>query len=244
MAKLALPTLPEFLFRYRALTGDDDVILGSNTVLNREVEAIKQPYIWCADFKRLNDPMEGLFAPTRRLKKHTRRQEIIDAIIDGKSGVGIASFSDTNSNELMWTHYAARSTGICIEYRPQRLLASLPDGATLVRVGYDDKPAFVSVADLNDPPQAVKKVLSQKKFNWAYEREWRLLSVLDMARISDTKAGKRIYLGTRISEYHRGRLTEALSGTEIQLLELRVKGYSYTHHRVVSPKSPKWKPCS
>jgi hypothetical protein len=239
MAKLALPTLPEFLFRYRALSGDDDVILGSDTVLEREVEAIKKPYIWCADFRKLNDPMEGLFAPTRRLKKHTRRQEIVDAIIDGTSGVGIASFSDTNSNELMWTHYAARSTGICIEYRPQKLLTGLPDGATLVRVGYDEKPAFVSVADLNDPPRAIKKVLSQKKFNWAYEREWRLLSVPDMALISDTKAVKRVYLGTRISEYHRGRLTEALSNTGIQLLEMRVKGYSYTQRKVTFPKSPK-----
>jgi hypothetical protein len=237
MAKLGLPILPEFLFRYRALVGDDDVV--PDTVFNREVDAIKQPYIWCADFRKLNDPMEGLFAPTRRLQKHTRRQEIIDAIIDGKSGVGIASFSDTNSNELMWTHYAGRSAGICVEYRPQKLLLSLPDAATLVRVGYDDKPAFVSVADLNDRPQAIKKVLSQKKFNWAYEREWRLLSVPDMVRISDTKAVKRIYLGTRISTYHKTKLIEMLSSTEIQVFEMRVRGYGYTHHKIPPLKTPK-----
>jgi hypothetical protein len=183
--------------------------------------------------------MEGLFAPTRRLQKHTRRQEIINAIIDGKSGVGIASFSDTNSNELMWTHYAARSAGICIEYRPRKLLVGLPDGATLVRVGYDDKPAFVSVADLNDSSLAIKKVLSQKKFNWAYEREWRLLSAPGISRISNKKAVKRIYLGTRISDDHKEKLLLALSGTKIQIFEMRVNGYGYTHHRIAKLKSPK-----
>ncbi|TYO62143.1 DUF2971 domain-containing protein [Bradyrhizobium hipponense] len=74
----------------------------------------------------------------------------------------------------MWTHYAGRSSGICVEYRPLKLVASLPRETRLVRVAYDDKPAFVSVADMDNIPSAIRKVLSQKKFNWAYEREWRL----------------------------------------------------------------------
>lgn len=236
MAQLGLPILPEFLFRYRALTGDDDNSFGIGTVFDREVAAIKLPYVWCSDFRALNDPMEGIFAPTRRLQKHTRRQDIIDAIVDGKSGVGIASFSDTNQSELMWTHYAARSAGICIEYRPQKLLANLPDFATFVRVGYNDKPAFVAVSDFKDTSLAIKKVLSQKKFNWAYEREWRLLSELGISHISDPKAVKRIYLGTRISEFHRDKLKHELSGTGIQIFEMRVKDYGYTRHRIVMPR--------
>lgn len=239
MAKLGLPILPEFLFRYRALNGDDDVFVGSNTVFDREIAAITEPYIWCADFKNLNDPMEGLFAPTRRFEKHSRRQEVIDEIINGKSGVGIASFSDTNHNELMWTHYARNSSGISIEYRPQKLLAAMPDNATLVRVGYDEKPAYVSVGDVNNLSSAVKKILSQKKFNWAYEREWRLLSALGMTQIKDKKAVKRIYLGTRISDEHKMKLRQALSTTDIQIFQMVVKGYGYAHRKVAAHKAPK-----
>jgi hypothetical protein len=73
MAELSLPILPEFLFRYRALTGVDDSVEGPNTVFDREVQAITEPNIWCADFKKLNDPMEGLFDPTRRCRAEQLR---------------------------------------------------------------------------------------------------------------------------------------------------------------------------
>jgi hypothetical protein len=122
MAELDLPILPEYLYRYRALTGKDDEEHRKETVFNREVASVREPHIWCAEFNDLNDPMEGYFAPTRRLKNHSDLQNIIDDIVKRKSGVGVASFSDTNQSGLMWTHYAAQSSGICIEYRPIPLL--------------------------------------------------------------------------------------------------------------------------
>jgi len=239
MAELSLPILPEFLFRYRPLTGPDDEVYGPGTVFDRELKAIMEPYLWCADFKNLNDPMEGLFDPTRRLKKHSRWQTVVDAIIEGKSGIGIASFSDTKHNELMWTHYAGRSSGICVEYRPLKLMASLPREARLVRVAYDDKPAFISIGDMSNIPSAIRKILSQKKFNWAYEREWRLLSSLGPTEIKEKAAVKRIYLGTRITEVHKSRLRNMLAGTGIGIFEMRVNGYGYTHHQITNPTSPK-----
>jgi hypothetical protein len=178
--------------------------------------------------------MEGFFAPTKRLNTHSRRQEIVDAIVQGKSGVGIASLSETNYNELMWTHYAVNSTGICIEYRPRALLASLPDGTTLVRVGYDDKPAYVGVRDSKkDCDLAVRKVLSQKKFNWAYEREWRLLNSLGRIPIKNQKAIRRIYVGSRISEDHKLKLHNKLLGTRIKLYQMEVEGYSYKYSKYI-----------
>jgi hypothetical protein len=238
VAELALPILPEYLYRYRPLTGPDDKAV-PDTVFDREVAAIIEPYIWCGEFNDLNDPMEGFFAPTRRLNVHSRRQDIVDAIVQGKSGVGIASLSETNYNELMWTHYADNSTGICIEYRPRTLLANLPCSTTLVRVGYDDKPAYVGVRDFKNQQLAVKKVLSQKKFNWAYEREWRLLSSLGQISITSKKVIRRIYVGSRISEYHKFKLHNGLTGTLIKLYEMEVDGYSYTYSKhVPSLRSP------
>jgi hypothetical protein len=230
MAQLSLPNLPEYLYRYRPLTGLDDHD-APDTVFNREVAAIVQPYLWCGDFNSLNDPMEGLFAPTRRLKKHDRRDFVVRAIVEGKTDVGIAAFSDTSGNELMWTHYASNSSGICIEYRPRALLSALPNDADFVRVSYDDKPMYISIADAKDLTSAVKKVLSQKKFNWAYEREWRLLSTVGKILISDKKAIRRIYLGTRISEYHKFMLRNELAHLKISMYEMVVDGYRYSHRQ-------------
>ena len=228
MAEIALPVLPEYLYRYRPLSGLDDMDR-PDAVFDREVSAILAPYIWSGEFSKLNDPMEGFFAPTKRLNNHSSRQEIIDAIVHGKSGVGIASLSETNYNELMWTHYAANSTGICIEYKPHMLLAGLPDSTTLVRVGYDDKPAYLGLRDSGHQELAVRKILSQKKFNWAYEREWRLLSPIGRTQITKRNIIRRIYLGSRISEYHKFRLHNALVGERIKLMEMQVTGYNYTY---------------
>ena len=152
-------------------------------------------------------------------------------IVEGKSGVGIAAFSDTKSNELMWTHYAANSTGVCIEYRPRALLVALPPEATLVRVSYDERPVPITTADTQDTTQAVKKVLSQKKFNWAYEKEWRLLSRIGEVEIIGSNVIRRIYFGTRTSEIHKQRIRSELASSKIKLYQMFVDGYRYRHEK-------------
>lgn len=78
--------------------------------------------------------------PTRLLARRGSYDAILNAINTGQTTIGIASLSDTNQNELMWTHYVSNSTGICIEFRPRGFIASLPDDASVVRMSYDDKP--------------------------------------------------------------------------------------------------------
>jgi hypothetical protein len=101
MGTVAPPVLPEYFFRYRSLGLEDSL-----DIVNREMDAILQSYIYCGDFLRLNDPMEGDFALTARLMKRPEAQEVLDAISTGQTDVGIASLSDTLNNDLMWTHYA------------------------------------------------------------------------------------------------------------------------------------------
>lgn len=238
MATLAPPILPQYLFRYRPLVGESDKLV-PDSVFNREIAAITQPYMFCANFDKLNDPMEGYYQPTRRVQRHARYDEIVKSIADGKSNVGIASLSDTNKSELMWTHYAVQSTGICIEYRARILLGALPDDAILVRVGYDEKPADFGIGDIVKKDEAVKKILSQKKVNWSYEREWRVLGTLGKNRIKKTSINciRNIYMGSRITEHYRFKLHMALVGTSIKLYDMAVNGYTYVEKPYVPPKA-------
>jgi hypothetical protein len=192
------------------------------------MDAIVNPYIWCSDFLSLNDPMEGYFSLTSRLQKSTS-ESVFDAIMDGQTNVGIASLSDTFANDLMWTHYASNWTGICIEYRAKKLIAALPDDATIVRMAYNDKPAEVGLRDSKDITEAVKKAFSQKKFNWAYEREWRVLGSKGRNCISDKKAVRRVYLGPRISSEHSLWVRTALDKANIKYRTIEVDGYAITH---------------
>ncbi|MGY3034301.1 hypothetical protein ACVIIV_003471 [Bradyrhizobium sp. USDA 4354] len=42
-------------------------------------------------------------------------------VLRSKPKIGICCFSDTNDNELMWAHYAANYSGICVAYLAERL---------------------------------------------------------------------------------------------------------------------------
>src|SRR6266566_1562044 len=104
MATLALPNLPLYLYRYRSIGPRKDAAGQLRETIDREIAALKESYIWCADFHSLNDPMEGFYRPSRMLKVKDDYSRIVRGIFDRKIEVGIASLSDTKENELMWTH--------------------------------------------------------------------------------------------------------------------------------------------
>jgi len=105
MANIQYYVQPQRLYRYRSLEKFD-----------REIEAIKERYLYCAPYLDLNDPMEGLFTSSQLLKKSERYREIRRAITDKKAQIGMCSFSEVYDHELMWAHYANQFKGICIAY--------------------------------------------------------------------------------------------------------------------------------
>lgn len=234
-ATLAPPVLPEYMFRYRSIAGVDK---DGKPIFDREMEAILAPYIWCAGIDDLNDPMEGLFEPTRRMEKLSSYQKIGQRISFALHSIGIAALSDTNRNELMWAHYAANSSGICIEYRARRFLSGLPDNSTLAKVAYENKPPYIAVADSKKKKEeSALRIFSHKKFNWAYEREWRVLSAIGPAAIRGKEVIRRIYMGSRITEAHKFQIQNALLGSHIKLYEMVLENYDYIYKPYVPSKA-------
>lgn len=226
MGNLLPPNLPLYLYRYRSLAPrrDDSEII--EPTIDREIAAIAEPYLWCAGFNKLNDPMEGFYRPSMALKNQSDYSKILRLIGDNKLAVGIASLSDTKENELMWTHYAGNYAGICIQYYSQRLLSSLPDNVDLVRMGYDDVPPRITSKDASEMEDAARKIFSQKKFNWAYEREWRVLGPAGKVKIRRKDIVRSIYLGSRITDEHKKRILRAFEKFRIRIYEMKVDGYA------------------
>jgi hypothetical protein len=96
-------------------------------------------------------------------------------ILDSESTIGIASFVESHENELMWTHYADEYRGICIAYVTEFLRHRLHNGTSLVRVAYGEELPPISAVQALDSQRAARIILSHKKLNWYYEREWRVL---------------------------------------------------------------------
>jgi hypothetical protein len=93
-------------------------------------------------------------------------------------------------------------------------------------MAYNEKPSWVGVRDTKDLDDAVKKVFSQKKFNWAYEREWRVLGRKERNCIKDKKAIKCVYLGPRLHLDHSSYVRTALSNAGIKYKQIEVDSYS------------------
>jgi hypothetical protein len=205
------------LYRYRKLDAD---------TLKREANAIAENYIWSSNYRDLNDPMEGFFASTKRVKQKQNYAAISQQILDEKQQIGICCFSDSRYSELMWAHYASNYQGICVGYRPKALLSALPDTAHLLRLSYGGRPPLVGLAQSKDTTGAARIVLSHKKDSWSYEREWRVLGPLGQVELQ-VPCVSEICFGLRSSSTHRQYFAEALKHLNIKLFVMTVTGYRH-----------------
>jgi hypothetical protein len=227
MAQLDLPVLPPLLFRYRSITDE---------TVKREISAIKEQYLWCSEYRRLNDPMEGFYKPNVSFRNiaDSDYMSMAREIFNLKQDIGICCFSDTNENELMWSHYAGNYAGICVAYRPQCLIDGLSEDVHLVRLGYGNAPPDITISDTYAGRLAAIKILSHKKSSWGYEREWRLLGPRGRLEIGGERCVAELYLGSRIARPHKKKILAAFSPISIPIFEMNITDYSHQWSEVAA----------
>jgi hypothetical protein len=218
-------SIPKRLYRYRSLLGKD----GSD-VLDREMRAIEERFIWTAGRDSMNDPREGFYQATSRARANDDFEALRERIYDRKQAIGLASFSETNKNDLMWAHYAGQFTGICIAYRFARLRRGMADGNDFVRMNYSDTlPKIRATADQPQERdlQAAKEILSFKNHLWIYEREWRLMSPqLGRVRYEERSSVPTVYLGARIDPDHEREIRGRMSAIGVEVGRMEIKDLS------------------
>ena len=101
MVQISEPNMPRRLYRYRPVEQ-----------LERELEAVRENYLWCSRFDRLNDPMEGVFGLTPTAAKAPDGVLIPPEVRSVMHQIGVCCFSDTYENDIMWVHYAKEYRGI------------------------------------------------------------------------------------------------------------------------------------
>jgi hypothetical protein len=234
MAEVEKPIVPTRLYRYRSLIRDENAV-------EQEIDSILQKYLFCSSFTRMNDPMEGFYRPSKVLSGKSDYKDIVREITGIKSTVGISCFTETFENVLMWTHYAGNYTGMCLSYSSKELLAGLPHHVRLVRLAYVDEPPIIFPNQVNNVSNAATHILSQKKYNWAYEREWRVLGSVGRVEIGRVQAVKAIYFGSRVNLKHRQRILARIQGTGIKAYMMDVDGYDHTWEPINAAARPKKK---
>lgn len=232
MAEVQKPILPTRLYRYRSLTRSRDA-------LRQEIESIRENYLYCSEFTRMNDPMEGFYQPSEVLKGTNDYKKIVGRIKQGKTELGIACFTETYQDALMWTHYAGNYAGLCLCYATRRLVKGLSDEVKLVRLAYVDEPPLIYPSHVRNVHEAAIRILSQKKYNWAYEREWRILGRVGPLALGKAQAVEAIYFGSRVNLHDRRQILAKIRGTKIKAYMMKVDGYKHSFKLINSVAASK-----
>lgn len=96
-------------------------------------------------------------------------EEIEKSLNDGiLSKIGIACFSESNDDILMWSHYANYHKGICLEFDWKPFV----DFFQGKKVKYNPELPTVIYSD-NDPTEEIIKAMFSKLDHWDYEDEVR-----------------------------------------------------------------------
>ncbi len=167
-----------------------------------------------------NDPFDC------RIKVYDEDKEINELVSNAK----IRCFSEKYDDILMWSHYAASHSGICIEFDAKKIKKKEIIGDFL-QVRYVDKmPHYVTDKQIN-----LKRSVSCKYINWEYEKEYRLL-VRNWEKNTyhfPKEAITKVYIGCRADNERVLEICDMLeSSIKIFVMKKREKEFSLKEEAV------------
>jgi hypothetical protein len=228
-------TPPKHLYRYRPL---DDALV------DRELNALKDAFLWSPHFAEMNDPMEafyelgGIADPViDRLLASTGKStsdmyEMARQVIDNFC---LVSFSSDHMNLPMWAYYASNFAGMCLEFSTEKIFVGDFQNERLLPVTYAEAPLPpIAFHELDAIQPAIESRLSRKRREWQHEKEWRILTGAGGARYYVDDALTRIFLGARMTDANAERICALFKDRPTEILRGRVDGYKLTFE-VVKP---------
>lgn len=147
--------------------------------------------------------------------------------------ISLCSFTESNDNNLMWSHYANNHKGICVEYYSElfEYLKKLKDYLVYWKVNYSEEPPLVKVLD--DMTSKVEKIMFNKQLEWQYEKEHRVVffSDKDTEFIPiDRKYIKAVFIGSRADREIDSKVLSLCHGCHIEVYYGITLGKSYKVH--------------
>tara|TARA_B100001179_G_scaffold224334_1_gene202913 strand:- start:1932 stop:2528 length:597 start_codon:yes stop_codon:yes gene_type:complete len=169
-----------------------------SSALEYTLDIIRQNRLYCADFRDLNDPMEGTY-DTLVSADHAPHSEQVNEIFASKVGTRICSLTRTYKQHPMWAYYAEDYRGLAIEL-------DLPDDAAHP-IYYASGSHIQSWGNGDDAYQIAKRILTTKHSAWSHEKEVRLLNEGEYYRLPPN-AITRIIFGSRCDDEFRGTVSK------------------------------------
>lgn len=127
--------------------------------------------LFCAEWRTLNDPMEGMFAYSYRGKEEARpAQDIATSVQAEMQSIRVCSLTSTYDSHLLWAHYANGFNGVAIGL-------DLPDHhVDIKQIEYRGVFGQYAYASGVNAKELSRRILGSKYEEWAYEKEVRIFS--------------------------------------------------------------------
>ncbi|WP_394771965.1 DUF2971 domain-containing protein [Mucilaginibacter sp.] len=160
---------------------------------------------------------------TKTLSTQGMKNEIVNR--------GVSCFSRNYNNILMWSHYAASHTGICIGFNLEQLYLSISEASTeKMMVLVDYKEELKPLNYYRHKRESIVRWLKTKAKFWEYEQEIRIV----MNHLNFNGETKHIqpihkacfhsvYFGTRVSEQHKNEIIQLCKEQYPDLLLFDIK---------------------
>ena len=155
----------------------------------------------------------------------------------------VACLSERMDSPLMWSHYANKHFGFCLEYdftySSIATIRKYPDiqmaKIILLPVIYTDKrpslsQSITSPKAMNEllktkklPAETIAKIvfgLLHKGIDWSYEREWRMIGVNMTKPAMKLPPPRKLFLGANIEETTKKRLVEIAKTKHIPVYQM------------------------
>lgn len=156
--------------------------------------------------------------------------------------IGVECFTQSPTDVLMWSYYAEKHTGICVEYDFSKMFSSLPD-AFLLPVHYSEKRPLLNLEKIYNPVTkqfyknevakefpSIMRSLITKSLEWDREKEWRLISFsIDHASARAVRLPiiSKIITGINISDENYKIVSQIANDKGIPIQRTRLKNDQY-----------------
>lgn len=145
--------------------------------------------------------------------KNCLEEDLNYHLLNLRKNIRVTCFAESELSPLMWSHYADRHQGFCIEYDLSRIAEGYRKG--ILPVIYSNTKCDVTDAIISKNTNLLMNPFYYKSKEWEYEKEWRMVIFEDMLKDGEyfadfSKGISGIYLGLGSVKNHKEKISEIL----------------------------------
>lgn len=246
-----------YLYKYRPIDKHTIEILINNELWFASPKTFNDPFDCKFDYVYRSNRREDWLNWLEKQDLSRQERELVLAMLDSKISalekmvsqsynpeklldeIGVVSFSKCNDSILLWSHYAENHKGVCLGFKTiglQMKMDSPVHEIPVFEIKYQNllPPPFNG---LLDDPIHLTEFLKVKHKEWRYEKEYRLIALMEHIKTRNVRFCKEILgeiiFGLRISENDKRVIKEIVKhhyieqGFNVKLFQVREKQREY-----------------